>query len=428
MKVRIFLFLALALSQIDFIYSQSGWINVSMGNSEYRGIFFPQKDTGFAIQFDGIVLKTTNSGNNWYSISPNIQGIIITGTFNNSLLGSIWSNPPMLTTNGGVNWISMSFIPDFFGMGFTRGLSFLNYLTGFFIGGDFYPMPTPCCYDGVIHKTTNAGQNWIQVFREPGLQLEDISIADENNIIVLASTGFLETTNGGTNWNLGTSLFSNIRFIHAKSMSNPFSDTIYVAGHIAGDTGVVAKSTNSGETWTKSFLAPFKSRLRKLYAVDNSMVYAVGDTGLIVSTSNGGANWTIHNSGTRKRLNGVAFINKDTGFAAGDSGLVLKTYTGGTTGVSNEITDIPDSFMLYQNYPNPFNPSTVIKFSLPKSSYVTLKVFDRLGKEISTLANEKKSIGAYQYVFNAVNIPSGVYFYTLQSDDYTETKKMILLK
>ncbi|MBK8984202.1 MAG: T9SS type A sorting domain-containing protein [Ignavibacteria bacterium] len=87
------------------------------------------------------------------------------------------------------------------------------------------------------------------------------------------------------------------------------------------------------------------------------------------------------------------------------------------------MREIPVGYNLEQNYPNPFNPSTVIKFSLPKSSFVTLKVYDQLGKEISTLTNEKKSTGTYQYVFNAVNIPSGMYFYTLQSDDYIETKK-----
>ncbi|MBK9332123.1 MAG: T9SS type A sorting domain-containing protein [Ignavibacteria bacterium] len=427
MKIRIFLFLALTLSQIDLIYSQSGWVNVSMGNSEYKGIFFPQKDTGFAIRFDGIVLKTINSGNNWYSTAPNLPGII-TGTFTNTLLGSIWSIPPLLTTNGGVNWISMSFIPDFFGMGFTSGLSFLNEFTGFFIGLDLYPMPTPCCYDGLIHKTTNAGQNWIQILREPGLQLEDISIADENNIIVLASTGFLETTNGGNNWNLGTSLFSNIRYIHAKSMSNPFSDTIYVAGHIAGDTGVVAKSINSGETWTKSFLAPFKSRLRKLQAVDNSIVYAVGDTGLIVSTSNGGVNWTIHNSGTRKRLNGVAFINKDTGFAAGDSGLILKTFTGGITGVSNEILDMPTNFILHQNYPNPFNPSATIRYSIANSELVNMSVYDISGREVLNLVNEFKNAGSYSVKFNGTNFASGVYFYRIEAGEFVQTKRMVLIK
>lgn len=95
------------------------------------------------------------------------------------------------------------------------------------------------------------------------------------------------------------------------------------------------------------------------------------------------------------------------------------------TKISNEI---PTGYILDQNYPNPFNPSTIIKFSLPKSSFVSLKVYNQLGKEISTLVNEKKSTGTYQYVFNANSIPSGIYFYTLQSNGYIETKKMILLK
>lgn len=91
-------------------------------------------------------------------------------------------------------------------------------------------------------------------------------------------------------------------------------------------------------------------------------------------------------------------------------------------------SEIPDGFSLKQNYPNPFNPSTFIKFSIPKSSFVSLKIYNQLGKEISTLLNEKKSAGSYQYVFNANDISSGIYYYTLQADGFTGTKRMILLK
>ena len=96
--------------------------------------------------------------------------------------------------------------------------------------------------------------------------------------------------------------------------------------------------------------------------------------------------------------------------------------------VTQTSDKIPKDYNLEQNYPNPFNPSTVIKFSLPQASFVTLKIYNQLGKEISTLVSEKKSSGTYQYVFNANNIPSGIYYYTLQSNGYSETKKMILLK
>lgn len=89
---------------------------------------------------------------------------------------------------------------------------------------------------------------------------------------------------------------------------------------------------------------------------------------------------------------------------------------------------IPESYSLSQNYPNPFNPSTIIKYGIANNSFVTLKVFDLLGKEIAVLVNEKKTAGYYETEFRAENIPSGVYFYTLKTDSYTETKKMIFLK
>ncbi len=93
--------------------------------------------------------------------------------------------------------------------------------------------------------------------------------------------------------------------------------------------------------------------------------------------------------------------------------------------ISNEI---PSKFKLEQNYPNPFNPSTIIRFSITKSSFVNLKVYNQLGKEISILVNEKKSRGSYQFVFNSANLSSGTYYYTLQAEDFIETKRMILVK
>jgi len=95
----------------------------------------------------------------------------------------------------------------------------------------------------------------------------------------------------------------------------------------------------------------------------------------------------------------------------------------------NEITNnIPSQFMLEQNYPNPFNPTTSIEYSVMSNEYVTLKVYDILGNEISILVNEIKQPGNYKVEFDAENLPSGVYFYKLTSGSLTETKKMLLLR
>ena len=90
--------------------------------------------------------------------------------------------------------------------------------------------------------------------------------------------------------------------------------------------------------------------------------------------------------------------------------------------------EIPSGYSLEQNYPNPFNPATNIKFDIPKSAYVKIKIYNTLGKEVKTLVNEKLSAGYYEVDWNASVYPSGVYFYRLQTEGYTETRKMILIK
>ncbi len=100
---------------------------------------------------------------------------------------------------------------------------------------------------------------------------------------------------------------------------------------------------------------------------------------------------------------------------------------GGVTGIK-ENPKVVSNYKLEQNYPNPFNPSTTINFQIPSSSRVSLKVFDVLGREVSTLVNENKSAGKYSVTFDADKLTSGVYFYNLQAGNYSETKKMILIK
>jgi hypothetical protein len=98
--------------------------------------------------------------------------------------------------------------------------------------------------------------------------------------------------------------------------------------------------------------------------------------------------------------------------------------------------ELPLQYSFSQNYPNPFNPVTKIKYSIPSVTLrqaqndilVTLKVYDILGREVATLVNEEKPAGEYEVEFNAANLPSGIYFYQLKAGNYSETKKMVLLK
>ncbi len=94
----------------------------------------------------------------------------------------------------------------------------------------------------------------------------------------------------------------------------------------------------------------------------------------------------------------------------------------------DQAENIPNNFQLFQNYPNPFNPSTFIKYSIPKQAHVVLKVYDILGREIKTLVDREQKAGYYNIEFQAANLASGVYFYKLQTDEFSQNKKMLLLK
>jgi len=98
------------------------------------------------------------------------------------------------------------------------------------------------------------------------------------------------------------------------------------------------------------------------------------------------------------------------------------------TSVSLSSGKLPSKFDLAQNYPNPFNPATSISFDLPLKSFVLLKVFDLIGREVATIVSGELSAGTHTREWNAANMPSGIYFYRLQSDSFSETKKLVLMR
>jgi len=111
------------------------------------------------------------------------------------------------------------------------------------------------------------------------------------------------------------------------------------------------------------------------------------------------------------------------------NGIELKSVEQGTaTSVANQEIGTPEYFTLFQNYPNPFNPTTNIRYQIPINSFVTIKIFDILGKEIETLVYRKQTAGTYDVEWNASEFSSGIYFYRLTTDGFSEVKKMILIK
>jgi len=158
----------------------------------------------------------------------------------------------------------------------------------------------------------------------------------------------------------------------------------------------------------------------------------VGDGGIILNTTDGGNNWIRQNSITPNDLYNVFFTDAYNGTAVGEDGTIINTSFPGVTSIESEIENkidqLPSDYLLSQNYPNPFNPTTSLQYTIGSLQFVTLKVYDVLGREVAMLVNEEKQAGEYEVEFNAANLPSGIYFYQLKAGQYSETKKMVLLK
>ncbi len=211
----------------------------------------------------------------------------------------------------------------------------------------------------------------------------------------------MRTTDGGTNWNvqyLGGLDLLDVFLVDANN------------GTVVGSTGRVLRTTDGGLNWQNQTIGTFE-QLNGVYFTDLNIGSVVGRNGIIFRTTDGGINWSNQISESTYDLNQVYFTDANKGVIVGDIGTILKTTNGGVTFIEDEtISSQPNSFLLSQNYPNPFNPTTSIQYaigSLPDGKagqqFVTLKVYDLLGREIATLVNEEKPAGEYEVEFNASN-------------------------
>lgn len=369
----------------------------------------------------------------------------IDGVGNHSLLAK--------TTNGGIDWdttliyhiIANNF--DFFS--FDYGILPWNHLYLSKDGWqtfkrvynepvlDLLIMSAQFASDSVIYaawrtviKSIDSGKTWTDI-KPPQLGVEPLStlsiLSVVNDSVVYcyqnSEKRIFRTTDSGKTW---------VTFFKPSFMLEYVFDIHFVSdyyGWIVGSFKKIGKTTDGGETWinqspnTHGIYDTFVS----IDALDENNAVVVGGLGSIYWTTNAGEQWW-------KRLNEyelgnlfvVDIVDENTAYVGGDSGLLFKTTTAGITNVKDQI--LPIEYKLNQNYPNPFNPSTKITYQLPKEAKVTLKVFDTLGKVVATLVDEVQYTGKYEINFDAEVLASGVYFYQLTTPDFSESKKMLLIR
>jgi photosystem II stability/assembly factor-like uncharacterized protein len=321
------------------------------------------------------VYKTINGGANWTLVFSQVGGfmdaIVKVGSANTYAIfgdpvGGRWSI--FVTENDGSTW-------DSTGLYIPQAGSETGYNNSVFImqNGN---------HDYIYFGTTNSriykgidGQNWVA---QPTVQTDILTISFYDSLGGFAggTTGGMFTSNGGVNW---------------------------------GNYGpVIGSGSINGMAYTHE----------GMYYTRGSSVY-FSPTGYVFTAA-------TTQTGTYNHLTSPRTISSNNIWAIRNNGGISKFTS--SVGINPISTEVPSKYSLSQNYPNPFNPTTKIKFAITKLSEVKIVVFDAMGREVQTLVNEKLQAGTYETTFDGSQLTSGVYFYKISSGDFSETKKMLMVK
>lgn len=312
-----------------------------------------------------------------------------------------------------------------------------------------------------LYKTTNSGATWVPANTGIGVVKNILSIVINplNPNVLYVGTSFgvtsqmgpvkiYKSNNGAASWVDMSSglppLATDLDPVRAMSMCNVDTSRVLAGLFQNNIAGGAFLTTNGGVTWIRRStgipnVAAVQIRAILIRPGSTTEFFAGLDnptTAGVYRTTDAGVSWTVFNSGS---INNISIVRALTFRTVGDSTLFagvagasgpigVHEYSFPLVGIIDPNSNIPNEFSLSQNYPNPFNPSTVINFGVPKSSFVTLKVYDASGREVKTLFSGQKSAGYHSVTFNAVGLSSGLYFYKIEAGEYKEVKKMILVK
>ncbi|MGH2575194.1 MAG: T9SS type A sorting domain-containing protein, partial [Ignavibacteria bacterium] len=406
-----------------------------------------------AVVFGGVggsprAFLSTNGGVNWTAISGNMTGpeLFCGWAVNASTMfggdgganGGAGGNARVWkTTNGGSSWTVI--LSTGGSLGFFNGIVFSRVNPNFGMAQSDGPagLGTPF----YIATTTNGGNNWT-VGSAPGFAG---GFAAVNSVVVVDALfyGFGSgnvtpsrvevTSNGGTTWTT-TNISVTGNFVSGFTMSD---DKLRGLASTQTSLPNISRTTNGCATWaTVNIGAGVTGYCNVKWIHGTSVVYVAGGLGaggVVKRSSDGGLTWTqmstqgitdINHMEYHKESNTIAHIYA----VAGDGSVIRYRDSALVVGINPINNNIPAEYRLEQNYPNPFNPSTTINYSLPRASSVTIKIYDMLGHEVMTVVEEHHPAGNYTTSVDASTLASGVYFYTLNAGDFTDSKKMILVK
>jgi photosystem II stability/assembly factor-like uncharacterized protein len=413
------------------------WVQQNSGTSaKLSDVVMLDAATAIAVGRDCSILRTTNSGATWFNVAAPLSfvqpwnSLSFYDTTNGIVVGD--QGVVLTTSNGGRNWIWRSVPAP------RKCLSALHIGPGgIYVGAD----------SGWVYNTSDSGRTW-SAERISAWPIR--SVFNYRGPVILGVSKYALTPYSlctqfvvpPPSW--GESILSSFQGLGSEAYAAEYCNgggsgfIVGVQGDLRAAPTILRKSMTDTE-WRQASTGIFRDgTFLHVSAPSANVIYVCGSNGMIYKSSNGGDNWTDQKVQTNRNVNAIYFFDENHGFAVGDSGLILHTSNGGLTGVGDRGGSPPMNCLLEQNYPNPFNPSTTFTFRIspPKADappaqnfgFVTLKLYDLLGKEVATLVSEVLPAGNYHRKWNAEGMPDGVYFYRLQAGGYTETKRLVFIK
>jgi photosystem II stability/assembly factor-like uncharacterized protein len=376
------------------------------------------------------IYKSEDGGETWKAVNNGLENTKKNGLtvevhprYSNVVLASLTDVGILKSTDGGSTWNKKN-----------DGIS--NFHIKSFA---FDPNNSQTVYAGIesggIFKSTDLGEHWLQITygMDPEASVRSIVVNPQNSLEVFAhdwSSGVYWSIDGGGSW---------------YKMNNGLSTRAGQSLAISNDGSTLYAGTEGGGVFrlVRNQVPPSIQSL--IPDTSHSIQIAKGDSLLFTVNASDLNNDIIHyswylNYSLIPNRDLPQFLLKTDKLEFGEyqlKAVVADSFSSSQatwhvtiTSLSSVETDgkgIPKEYQLSQNYPNPFNPTTFIRYAIPKSTAVTLRIFNTLGQEVASLVNEQKSPGYYQIEWKA-NVPSGIYFFRLQAGEFVETKKMILLK